>query len=54
MTAQIYKIRDYQSKRALERAYAELEKHMAEVAKLPHYHDTAPSEIIPTDTGDCA
>ena len=39
MTAEIYKIRDYQSKRAIERAHKELEKMLLK--------DTAPSEMIP-------
>lgn len=47
MSAKIYQIRDYQSKRAIERAHAELEKGLAEIAKaiIPvnvledvHYH----------------
>jgi hypothetical protein len=31
MTAEIYKIRDYQSKRAIERAHKELEKEAAKI-----------------------
>jgi hypothetical protein len=36
MTAVVYQIRDYQAKRATERAHAELEKHMEEIAKIPY------------------
>jgi hypothetical protein len=40
MTAEVYKIRDYQSKRAIERAHKELEKALLK-------NDTSPSEMIP-------
>jgi hypothetical protein len=36
MSAQIFQIRDYQAKRAIERAHAELEKHMEEIARIPY------------------
>jgi hypothetical protein len=36
MTAQILQLRDYQAKRAIERAHQELEKHMEEIAKIPY------------------
>jgi hypothetical protein len=36
MTAQVYNLREIRAKRAIERAYAELEKHMEEIAKIPY------------------
>jgi hypothetical protein len=45
MSAEIVQIRDYQSKRAIERAHKELEKHAIEIANmafpcvLPSYMD---------------
>jgi hypothetical protein len=36
MSAVIYKLRDYQAKRAIEHAHRELEKHMEEIAKIPY------------------
>jgi hypothetical protein len=36
MSAVIYKLRDYQAKRAIERAHRELEKHMEEIARIPY------------------
>jgi hypothetical protein len=36
MTAVVYNLREIRAKRAIERAYAELEKHMEEVAKIPY------------------
>jgi hypothetical protein len=37
MTAEIYKIRDYQSKRAIERAHKELEKEAAKILESVPY-----------------
>lgn len=45
MFAVVYKIRDYQSKRAIERAHKELEQEAAKI--LQPFVDTAPSEMIP-------
>ena len=36
MSAQVYNLREIRAKRAIERAYAELEKHMEEIAKIPY------------------
>jgi hypothetical protein len=47
MSAEIHNIRDYQSKRAIERAHKELEKDAAEI--LAPFVDTAPSEMSPHD-----
>ena len=44
MSAEILQIRDYQAKRAIERAHKELEK---EAAKILSAVDTSPSEMIP-------
>ena len=44
MTAEIHQIRDYQLKRAVERAHKELEK---EAVKILREVDTSPSEMIP-------
>lgn len=51
MTAEIVQIRDYQSKRAIERAHKELEKEAAKIltpfVETTGFTDTAPSEMIP-------
>ena len=44
MTAELYQIRDYQAKRAIERAHKELEK---EAVKILREVDTSPCEMIP-------
>ena len=45
---EVIQIRDYMSKRAIERAHKELEKHMMEIAQIAfpnvleaHYHDSS-------------
>jgi hypothetical protein len=51
MTAEIVQIRDYQSKRAIERAHKELEKEAAKIltpfVETTGFTDTSPSEMIP-------
>ena len=44
MNAKIFQIRDYQLKRAVERAHKELEK---KAVKILRDVDTSPSEMIP-------
>ena len=51
MTATVYQLRDYQSKRAIERAHKELEKEAAKIltpfVETVGFTDTSPSEMIP-------
>ena len=51
MTAEIVQIRDYQSKRAIERAHKELEKEAVKIltpfVETTGYTDTSPCEMAP-------
>lgn len=50
MSAEILQIRDFQAKRAIERAHKELEKEAAKIIR-PFIEDTAPSEMVPYGGG---
>jgi hypothetical protein len=51
MSAEIVQIRDYQSKRAIERAHKELEKEAAKIltpfVETVGFTDTSPCEMVP-------